>query len=156
MRDLPYPFFFFFLKSCTERLSCHDLNICFLVTGSYGYFSKKELKGLLFYQTKGFSNWFLRPKEVSIPRSFWGHLMVILGHYRVIIGSFLVIFGHFWSFLDHMLVIFHHEKFSPELNFALINIWVIRWSFLDHLWSLKIQHRLIRQLNVDKKAHLIR
>ncbi len=56
----------------------------------------------------------------------------------------------FWSFMDHMSVIFCHEIFSPNLNFALINIWVIRWSFWGHLWSLKIQHRLICQLNVDK------
>ena len=59
----------------------------------------------------------------------------------VIFESFLVIFwsfrGHFWSILDHMSVILRHESFSPNLNFALINIWVICWSFLGHLWSLK-------------------
>ncbi len=75
--------------------------------------------------------------------SFYGHFMVVFESFWVIIRSFWV---NCWSFLDHVSVIFHNEIFSPDLNFALINIWVICWSFLGLLWSLKIQHRLICQL----------
>ncbi len=148
MRDLPL-YIFSFLESCTERWSCHDCDICFLVTGSFGYFGKKVLKGLLFYRTKGYSIWFLQPKEVSIQLSFSGRVLVIFESFLVIFWSF---WGHFWSFLDHMSVILHHEKFSPNLNFALINIWVICWSILGHLWSLKNSAQIDMSVECGQKG----
>jgi hypothetical protein len=51
-----------------------------------------------------------------------------------------------------MSVILRHESFSPNLNFALINIWVICWSFLGHLWSLKNSAQIDMSVECGQKG----